>query len=72
MSDDKTDQILRAQETVNQRVYERARTILSRDQLNTLASFQTNQMQMMRMGMGMVKNMFSPGKPATAAPPPNQ
>ena len=71
MSDDKTEQMLKAQESVNQRVYERARTILSPDQLNTFGQFQTNQMQMMRMGMGMVKTMFGPDKPATAAPPTN-
>jgi len=72
MSDDKVDQILQAQETIGQRVYERARTILSPEQLETLGKFQTNQMQMMRMGMGMMKKMFGPDKPSPATPPPNQ
>jgi len=73
MSDDKVDQLLQAQETVGQRVYERARTILSPEQLETLGKFQTNQVQMMRMGMSMMKKMLGPDKPTTAAAaPPNQ
>ena len=72
MSDDKVDQFMQAQETISQRVYDRARTILSPDQLDTLGRFQTNQMQMMRMGMGMVKTMFGPDKPTAPAAPPNQ
>jgi hypothetical protein len=60
MSGDKSDQLMQNQETINQRVYDRARTILSPDQLQTLGRFQTNQIQMMRMGMGMMKQMFGP------------
>jgi len=58
ISGDKVDQFLQAQETVNQRVYERARTIFSPEQLQTLARFQTNQMQMTRMGLNMMRTMF--------------
>ncbi len=68
MSDDKVDQYMQAQETINQRVLERARTILSPDQLQMVGRFQTNQVQMMRAGMGMMKQMFGPdnsGAPAT-------
>ena len=72
MSDDKVDQYMQAQETLNQRVYDRARTILSPDQLNTLGKFQTNQLQMMRMGMGMMKTMFAPDKPSGPAATPGQ
>ena len=72
MSDDKVDQLLHGQETVGQRVYERARTILSPEQLATLGKFQTNQMQMTRMGMSMMKKMLGPDKSAPAAAPPNQ
>ena len=72
MSGDKTDQLMQAQDTVNQRVFERARTILSPDQLDTLGKFQTNQLQMMRVGMGMMKKMFSPDNPSAAAAPPSQ
>ncbi len=67
MSDDKVDQLLQAQATIGQRVYERARTILSPEQLETLGKFQTNQVQMMRMSMGMMKKMLGPDKPTAAA-----
>ena len=70
MSDDKVDQYMQALETINQRVYDRARTILSFEQLNTLGRFQTNQLQMMRMGMGMMKTMFGSEKPSGPAAPP--
>ena len=71
MADDKVEQYMQAQETINQRVYDRARTILSPDQLNTLGKFQTNQLQMARMGMGMMKTMFGPDKSGDVAPPSN-
>jgi phage terminase small subunit len=72
MSDDKVDQYMQAQETINQRVYDRARTILSPEQLATLGRFQTNQLQMMRMGMGMMKTMFGPDKTSGGAASPGQ
>jgi hypothetical protein len=62
MSGEKVDEIIQAQQTINQRVYERARTILSQDQLDTLGRFQTNQVQMTRMGMRMMKTVFGPQK----------
>ena len=37
----------------------------------TLGRFQTNQLQMMRMGMGMVKTMFGPDNPTAPAAQPN-
>jgi hypothetical protein len=72
LSGDKVDELIQAQEGVGQRVYERARTILSPDQLDTLGRYQTNRMQMMRMGMNMARKMFTPDKPAAEAPPPGQ
>lgn len=71
LADDKADQLLQAQETINQRVYERARTILSPEQLQTLGKFQANQMQMTRMGRSMAKKMFAPDKPAASAATPS-
>lgn len=71
LADDKTDQLLQAQETISQRVYERARTILSPEQLQTLGKFQTNQMQMTRMGLSMARKMFAPDQPAAPAATPN-
>lgn len=64
LSDDKVGELLKAQETVGQRVYDRARTFLSADQLDTLGKFQTNQLAMTRMGMTMAKKMFAPGNAA--------
>ena len=60
------------QDTVGQRVYERARTILSPDQLDTWGKYQTNRMQMMRMGMNMAKKMFAPDTSASDAAPPGE
>jgi hypothetical protein len=69
MSGDKVDEIIQAQETVNQRVYERARTILSPEQLDTLSRFQTNSIQTTRMGMSMMKTMFGPQKASAGGTP---
>jgi len=71
LADDKAGQLLQAQETINQRVYERARTILSPEQLQTLGKFQANQMQMTRMGRSMAKKMFAPATPAAPAATPS-
>jgi hypothetical protein len=70
LAEGKMDQLLQGQEAVSQRVYERARTILSPDQLASLARFQTNQMQTMRVGMSMAKKMFAgeAAEPGAAGP----
>jgi hypothetical protein len=59
MSGEGVDKIFQNQETVNQRVYERARTVLSESQLTAFGKFQANQLQMMRMGMSMAKKFMS-------------
>jgi len=61
MSDEAQDKLLQNQETLNQRVYDRARTILSSDQLGAFAEFQTNQLQMTRMGLGMARKLMGNG-----------
>jgi hypothetical protein len=71
-SGDKVDELIAAQDTVGQRVYERARTILSSDQLDTWGKYQTNRMQMMRMGMNMAKKMFAPDDSASDTALPSQ
>src|SRR6266581_741749 len=58
------DKFFQNQEVVNQRVYERAREVLSADQLGAFGKFQTNQLQMMRMGMSMARKFMAPGKTA--------
>ena len=68
MSGDKAEELVHAQETVSQRVYERARTILSPEQLETLGKFQTNQVQMTRMGLSMMRTMFNPQKAGSTTP----
>jgi hypothetical protein len=72
LSDDKVEELLQAQQTISQRVYDRAQTILSPDQLDSFGQFQTNQLQMMRMGMSMARKMFAPDPSTAGAPPPNQ
>lgn len=70
LSEDKMDELLQVQQTIGQHVYERARTILSPDQLDAFGRFQTNQMQMMPAFMNMTRKMFAPSpSPADAAPP---
>lgn len=70
LSGDGVEKLVEAQETVNQRVYERARGMLSEDQLGAFGKFQTNQLQMMRMGMNMAKKFMSPEQPAPESPAP--
>jgi hypothetical protein len=63
LSPDQAEKLMQTQETVNQRVFERARMILSPEQLQSLGTFQTNQMQTMRMGMSMARKLFTPAGP---------
>jgi hypothetical protein len=72
LAEGKMDELLRGQETVSQRVYERARTILFPEQLASFGRFQTNQMQAMRLGMNMAKKMFAPDASDPAGALPNQ
>jgi len=72
LAEGKMDELLQGQETVSQRVYERARTILFPEQLASFGRFQTNQMQVMRLGMNMAKKMFAPTTSDPAAALPNQ
>lgn len=70
-SPDQTDKMLGVQEQVNQRVYQRAMSLLSPDQLAAFGAFQTNQLQMMRMSMNMARKMFNPDNSDTPPPPGN-
>jgi hypothetical protein len=69
LSDEQTEKLLQSQEAVNQRVYERARGVLAPDQLDAFAKFQTNQLQMMRLGMSMARKFLTPDKTEPGAPP---
>jgi hypothetical protein len=59
LSEEQAGKLLETQELVNQRVYEHAGEILSPEQLQSFAQFQTNQLQMLRMGVSMARKMFS-------------
>jgi len=67
LSGGQTEKFLQSQEGVNQRVYDRARDLLSPAQLDSFGTFQTNQLQMMRMGMTMARKMFTPDATPEAA-----
>ena len=69
LSDDKVNEIIQAQQTIGQRVSERARSFLSPNQMQAFGQFQTNQIQSLRAGVIMMRTMFSPDKPAGAAAP---
>ena len=53
------DKVLQNQEAIGKRVYERARTVLSENQLAAFGKFQTSQLQMMRVGMSMARQFMS-------------
>jgi len=68
LSGEGTEKLLLAQEAVNQRVYERAREVLTEDQLGAFGKFQTNQLQMMRLSMNMAKKFMSPEQSVPESP----
>ena len=67
-SEGKFDQLMQVQETVSQRVYERAQSVLSAEQLESFGKFQTNQLGMMRASMGMMKGLFGGDKTSASTP----
>lgn len=68
LSEDRSESMLQSQEYVNERVYERAKTVLSEDQLGAFGKFQSNQLQMMRVGVGMARKFFAPEASQSATP----
>jgi hypothetical protein len=69
LSENKVNELIQSQQISGQRVYERARTILSPEQLQAFGSFQTNQIQSMRLSVNMFRKMFTPVNAAGAAIP---
>lgn len=69
-AEDKLNQVLDLQQSLGQRVYERARFVLQPEQLNAFGSFQTNQLSMQRFGIKMFQNMQGGDKPAVGMTPP--
>ena len=68
-TEDKLDQFMEAQSTANQRVYDRAQSVLSPEQLASFGQFQTNALRMMRASMGVMKGLFGGEKPAVPQNP---
>ena len=65
-SDEEMNKFFDLQDQSNQRVYERARSILSPEQLNSFATFQSNQINMQRVSFNMARRMM--GGDGTDAP----
>ncbi|HWQ90467.1 MAG TPA: hypothetical protein VN673_02260 [Clostridia bacterium] len=66
---DQMEKLIAAQETVNQNVYARAGEVLEPQQLESFARFQTNQLQMLRMGLNMAKGFMGGENGAAPATP---
>ena len=62
LSDDSVEKLLQNQGLINDRIYQRASQVLSPDQMAAFGKFQTNQLQMMRMGMSMARKFMTPDK----------
>jgi len=68
LSEDRLNEFFKQREEINQRVLERAKTVLIPDQLTAFATHQSNQLQMQRMGMSMAAKMFGTQKSEDTAP----
>jgi hypothetical protein len=68
-SDEAMEKLLQQQIDLNARVLERARGVLSQEQFDQLASFQTGQINMQRMGIQMARKMMDGGESAAPSPP---
>jgi hypothetical protein len=68
-SEESAEKFLKQQEEINARVLERAQTVLSPEQLQSFASFQTNQVNMQRLGLKMAKTMFQSNPDPAGTPP---
>ena len=68
MSEDKMNELFKQQEEMNQCVLERAKTVLTPEQLEAFAAHQSSQLQMQRMGMSMAAKMFGTQKSDNSAP----
>lgn len=68
LSEEKMNEHFEQQEELNRRILERAGAVLTREQLNSLAGFQTNQLQMQRFGMSMAIQFMGGKKSEDTAP----
>jgi hypothetical protein len=68
LKEGETEKLISAQETVNQNVYGRASQILTPAQLESFARYQTNQLQMFRMGLNMARKFMGDGSTSGTTP----
>lgn len=68
-TDEQVDRMLKQTEEANQRILQRAASVLTPEQLQSFGSFQSVQLQMQRMGMTMAAKMFSSPDSESAKPP---
>ena len=68
-SADGMDKFFSQQEELNARVLQRAQSILTPEQYQSFASFQTNQLSMQKMSVKMAQTMFKSDKAEAPAPP---
>lgn len=61
LSEDKLNKVFERQEAINQRVFERAKAILTPPQLDAYQKMVTNQMAMQKMGVKMAQQMMGGG-----------
>ena len=64
LSDELMEKQMAWQEEINRRVLERATTVLTPDQLRAYEQFQTQQINMQKLGLKMMQGMFGGQKPA--------
>jgi uncharacterized protein YdbL (DUF1318 family) len=69
VSGDSMEKQMQGQEDFNRRVLERARLVLSADQLKAYADFQNQQLSMQKFGMKMAREMFGDKAGGPDAPP---
>jgi len=68
MSEEGLNGFFKQREEIDQRVLERAKAVLTQEQLTAFATHQSSQLQMQRMGMSMAAKMFSTQKSDDTAP----
>ena len=68
LSEDRMDEFFRQREAIDQRVIERAKAVLTPEQLTAFATHQSSQLQMQRMGMSMAAKMFGTQRLDDSAP----
>jgi len=68
MSEEGLNGFFKQREEIDQRVLERAKAVLTQEQLTAFATHQSNQLQMQRTGMSMAAKMFGTQKSDDTAP----